>query len=75
MSNLPFSLYVALRYLKSTRRDALITFLSATAAGGVGLGIAALILALAALTGFQAALRQEILTRTPQIEVELPPDA
>jgi lipoprotein-releasing system permease protein len=75
MSNLPFSLYVALRYLKSTRRDALITFLSATAAGGIALGIAALILALAALTGFQAALRQEILTRTPQIEVELPPNA
>lgn len=75
MSNLPFSLYVALRYLKSTRRDALITFLSATAAGGIALGIAALILALAALTGFQAALRGEILARTPQIEVELPPDA
>jgi lipoprotein-releasing system permease protein len=74
MSNLPFSLYVALRYLKSTRRDAMITFLSATVAGGIALGIAALILALAALTGFQTALRQEILTRTPQIVVELPPE-
>lgn len=75
MTDLPFPLYVALRYLKSTRRDALITFLSATAAGGIALGIAALILALAALTGFQAALREEILARTPQIEIELPPGA
>ena len=46
MSNLPFSLYVALRYLKSTRRDALITFLSATAAGGIALGIAVALTAL-----------------------------
>ena len=65
-------LLVALRYLKSTRRDAFITFLSATAAGGLGLGVAALILALAALSGFQRELRGEILSRTPQIEVVLP---
>ena len=65
-------LLVALRYLKSTRRDAFITFLSATAAGGLGLGVAALILALAALSGFQRELRSEILSRTPEIEIVLP---
>ena len=72
MSRLPLPLWVAIRYLKSTRRDAFITFLSMTAAGGIALGVAALILALAALSGFQAALKGEVLARTPQIEVELP---
>lgn len=68
-------LLVALRYLKSTRRDAFITFLSATAAGGLALGVAALILALSALSGFQQELRGEILARTAQIEVALPAGA
>jgi lipoprotein-releasing system permease protein len=42
------------------------------AAGGIALGVAALVLALAALSGFQQALRGEILARTPHLEVELP---
>ena len=73
MRNLSLPLWIAIRYLKSSRRDAFITFLSLTAAGGIALGIAALILALAALSGFQAALKSEVLSRTPHIEVELPP--
>ncbi len=72
---LSFPALLALRYLKSTRKDAFVTFLSAVAAAGVALGVAALILALAALSGFQHALRTEILARTPQLEVGLPPRA
>jgi lipoprotein-releasing system permease protein len=66
---------IALRYLRSTRRDAFASFLSAVAAGGLALGVAALILSLAVISGFQSALRSELLGRTPQIEVELPPGA
>lgn len=66
---------LARRYLRSTRRDAFISFLSLTAAGGLAIGVAALILALAALTGFQSALRREILARTPALEVSLPAGA
>jgi len=69
------SLYLALRYLRSTRRDAFVTFLSATAAGGMALGVAALVLALAMLSGLQGALRSEILARTPEIEALLPAGA
>jgi len=69
---LPFPLAVAVRYLKSTRKDAFVSFLSLTAAGGIALGVAALILALAALTGFQELLKGEILARTPQVQVRLP---
>ncbi len=69
MIRVSFPLYVALRYLKTARKDAFVRFLSAAAAGGIGLGVAALILALAALSGFQRTLRQEILARTPEIEI------
>jgi lipoprotein-releasing system permease protein len=75
LSRLPFPALLALRYLRSTRRDAFASFLSAVAAGGLALGVAALIIALAVISGFQSALRSELLGRTPQIEVELPPDA
>jgi len=71
----PFPVILALRYLRSTRRDAFASFLSAVAAGGLALGVAALILSLAVISGFQSALRSELLSRTPQIEVELPPGA
>lgn len=68
----PLTLLLALRYLRSTRRDSFASFLSAVAAGGIGLGVAALILSLAALSGFQQAVREDVLAHTPQIEVELP---
>lgn len=60
---------IALRYLRSTRKDAFISLLSLAAAGGIALGVAALVLALAALSGFQGALRDEILARTPEIQI------
>lgn len=73
LRNLSFPWVLALRYLRSTRRDAFATFLSLVAAGGLSLGVAALIIVLAVISGFQEALRGELLGRTPQIEVELPP--
>lgn len=72
MRNLSFPWVLALRYLRSTRRDAFATFLSVVAAVGLALGVAALILVLAVISGFQHALRGELLGRTPEIEVELP---
>lgn len=71
----PFPALLAFRYLRSTRRDAFASFLSAVAAGGLALGVFALIISLAMISGFQSALRSELLGRTPQIEVELPPDS
>lgn len=72
---LPFPFLLALRYLRSTRKDAFVSFLSAVAAGGIGLGVAALVLALSALAGLQQALRSEVLARTPHLQVELPREA
>nr|MDP9122715.1 ABC transporter permease [Acidobacteriota bacterium] len=74
-ANVPFPVLLALRYLRSTRRDAFASFLSAVAALGIALGVTVLILSLAVISGFQNALRGEILARTSQVEVELPPGA
>jgi lipoprotein-releasing system permease protein len=73
LRDLPLPLTLALRYVRSTRRDAFASFLSAVAAGGITLGVTALVLSLAVISGFQEALRAELLGRTPQILVELPP--
>ncbi|MFQ5525394.1 MAG: ABC transporter permease [Thermoanaerobaculia bacterium] len=68
-SSLPVVL--AGRYLNSGRKDSFVRFLSLVASGGIAVGVAALILALSALAGFQNALRTEILLRTPEIEVRV----
>ena len=73
LRRLPLPLVLALRYLRSTRRDAFASFLSAVAAGGLALGVTALVLSLAVISGFQEALRGELLSRTPQILIDLPP--
>lgn len=69
---LPFPAILALRYLKSTRKDAFVSFLSLVAGLGLALGVAALILALASLAGFQQVLIEQTLSHTPQIEIRLP---
>lgn len=72
---LPLPLLLALRYLKSSRRDAFVTLLSMLAGGGIALGVAALILVLAGLSGLQDFLRSDVLARTPHLEIELPAGA
>ena len=68
----PLPLLLAARYLKSTRREAYVTFLSILAAGGIALGVAALILILAGLAGLQNFLRSDVLARTPHLEIAWP---
>jgi len=63
---------LAARYLRSTRRDSFVSLLSILAAGGLALGVAALVLVLAGLSGLQAFLRADVLARTPHVEIELP---
>jgi lipoprotein-releasing system permease protein len=72
LRDLPLPVTLALRYVRSTRRDAFASFLSAVAAFGIALGVTALVLSLAVISGFQEALRSELLGRTPQILVDLP---
>lgn len=72
LSRLPLPAVLALRYFRSTRRDAFTTFLSVVAVTAIMVGVLALILALSALSGFQSLLRGEVLAQTPHVEVDLP---
>ncbi len=66
-----FVWHVALRYFRSTRADAHIRVLSTLTAGGLAVGTAALVLALAALSGFQNHLLRDLAEHTPSLQVEL----
>ena len=66
-----FVWHVALRYFRSTRADAHIRVLSSLTAGGLAVGTAALVLALAALSGFQNHVLRDLAEHTPSLQVEL----
>ena len=66
-----FVWHVALRYFRSTRTDAHIRVLSTLTGGGLAVGTAALVLALAALAGFQNHVLEDLLRHTPDLQVEL----
>lgn len=66
---------LALRYGATARRQAFTRLLSWLAMVGIALGVAALILVQAALSGFQSLLKGQVLSRTPQLTVTLPADA
>ena len=56
-----FELALALRYLKASRKQAFISIITVISIGGIAVGVAALIIVLAVMTGFEQDLRQKIL--------------
>jgi lipoprotein-releasing system permease protein len=67
--NIPFELHVALRYLLAKRKQAFISVISSISTLGVTVGVMALIIALALMTGLQNELRDRILGSNPHIYV------
>ena len=67
--NLPFELHVALRYLLAKRKQAFISVISLISTLGVIVGVMALVIALALMTGLQGELRDRILGSNPHIFV------
>lgn len=65
-----YELQIALRYLRARRKDAFISITTIFTAVGVMLGVAALVIVLAVMGGFEASLRQRILSLTPQVEIQ-----
>ena len=61
---MPFELEIALRYLLARRRQAFISLISFVSTLGVTVGVLALILAMAMMTGLQSELRDRILGST-----------
>ena len=67
--NLPFELHIALRYLLAKRKQAFISVISFISTLGVTVGVMALVIALALMTGLQQELRDRIVGSNPHIYV------
>jgi len=62
-------LFIALRYLLARRRQAFISLISLISAVGVAVGVMALVIALALMTGLQGELRDRLLGATAHVYV------
>ena len=66
---MPFELSIAIRYLLAKRKQAFISLISLISTIGVAVGVTALIIALALMTGLQGELRDRILGSTAHVYV------
>lgn len=64
-----FELFVALRYLKARRKQAVISLITAISIAGVAAGVMALIIALAMNNGFRNTLQRSLLGATAHVTV------
>jgi lipoprotein-releasing system permease protein len=67
--NLPFELFVATRYLLARRKQAFISLISFISILGVMVGVMALLIALALMTGLQGELRDRIVGASAHVYV------
>jgi len=67
--DIPFELHVALRYLFARRKQAFISVISLISTLGVTVGVMALVIALALMTGLQQELRDRILGSNAHVYV------
>ncbi|MDQ5942078.1 MAG: lipoprotein-releasing system permease protein [Pseudomonadota bacterium] len=66
---LPYELLIGLRYTRAKRRNHFISFISLISMLGVALGVAALIVVLSVMNGFQKELRGRILAVVSHVQV------
>src|SRR5437667_4276905 len=64
-----YELLVGLRYTRAKRRNHFISFISATSMAGIALGVAALIVVLSVMNGFQHELRDRILGVASHVQI------
>ncbi|MEO8409215.1 MAG: ABC transporter permease, partial [Propionivibrio sp.] len=66
---LPYELLIGLRYTRAKRRNHFISFISLISMLGIALGVAALIVVLSVMNGFQTELRGRILAVVSHIQI------
>jgi lipoprotein-releasing system permease protein len=71
----PYELFIGLRYTRAKRRNHFISFISAISMLGIGLGVAALIVVLSVMNGFQKELRARILGVASHVQITGPDNA
>ena len=64
-----YELLVGLRYTRAKRRNHFISFISLTSMAGIALGVAALIVVLSVMNGFQTELRTRILGVASHVQI------
>jgi lipoprotein-releasing system permease protein len=64
-----FELFVARRYLTARRKQAFISVITMISVGGIAIGVAALVIAIALITGFQSDVQDKILGATSHVMV------
>jgi lipoprotein-releasing system permease protein len=69
MNDLPFELFVAFRYLLAKRKQAFISLISFISVIGVGVGVMAVLIAMALMTGLQKELRERIVGSSAHVYV------
>ena len=69
MTDLPFELFVGLRYLRARGQRSSLSLFVWIGIGGVFLGVAALIVVLATMTGFQDGIKDRIISANPHVLV------
>ena len=69
ITKLPYELFIGLRYTRAKRKNHFISFISLTSMIGIALGVAALIVVLSVMNGFQSELRTRILGVASHIEI------
>ena len=79
MFKLPYELWIGARYAglsslrgRKGRRDRFVSFVAATSMAGIALGVAALIVVLSVMNGFQKDVRDRMLSVLPHIEIFAP---
>ena len=68
-SDLPFELFIAFRYLLAKRKQAFISLISFISVIGVMVGVMAVLIALALMTGLQGELRERIVGASAHVYV------
>jgi lipoprotein-releasing system permease protein len=66
---LRYELTIALRYLRARRKNAFISITTIFTAVGVMIGVAALIIVLSVMNGFESNLRERVLSLSPQVQI------
>ncbi|CAM3474215.1 lipoprotein-releasing ABC transporter permease subunit [Bordetella flabilis] len=79
MLKIPYELWIGARYAgmarirqRRGRRDRFISFIAASSMAGIALGVAALIVVLSVMNGFQKDVRDRMLSVLPHIELYVP---
>lgn len=66
---LPYEFFIGLRYTRAKRSNHFISFISLTSMVGIALGVAALIVVLSVMNGFQKELRSRILGVASHVQI------